>query len=125
MPKLPEMTKHRGFPSGLPGTGFQFTIRRANPKGVTPIKARVRHPDRDPLDSRADLAFLHSLWHYFGAEPFERGNLDAGRLCWLLGREVVPAETPFDPASYEALLRIDEDVARANFPEAFEEVLEV
>jgi hypothetical protein len=119
------MTKHRGFPSGLPGTGFQFTIRRANPKSVTPIKARTRHPDRDPLDNRADLAFLHSLWHHFGAEPFERGNLDAGRLCWLFGREVVPAEKPFDPASYEALLRIDEDVARANFPEAFADVLEV
>ena len=32
MAKLPEMTKHRGIPSGLPGTGFQFTIRRANPR---------------------------------------------------------------------------------------------
>ena len=40
MPKLPNMTKHRGFPSGLPGTGYQFTIRRANPKGVTPIVRR-------------------------------------------------------------------------------------
>ena len=63
---------------------------------------------------------MAALWHHFGAEPFERGNLDAGRLSWLFGREVIPAEEPFDPASYDALLRIDEDVARASFPEVFE-----
>ncbi len=39
---LPDMTKHRGFPGGMPGTGIQFTIRRANPKGVTPLKAIPR-----------------------------------------------------------------------------------
>ena len=53
-------------------------------------------------------------------EPFERGNLDAGRLGWLLGREVVPAEEPFDPASYAALLRVDPERARASFPEVFD-----
>ena len=41
-------------------------------------------------------------------EPFERGNLDAARISWLFNREIVPAETPFDPESYEALLQIDE-----------------
>ncbi|TCD14928.1 hypothetical protein [Oricola cellulosilytica] len=125
MPKLPDMTKHRGFPSGLPGTGYQFTIRRANPKGVSPIVERKRQPDRDPTEKLADTAFLHALWHQFGPEPFERGNLDARRLSFLFNREVVPAEKPFDPASYEAMLMIDVDVARANFPEAFEDVLEV
>jgi hypothetical protein len=30
------MIKHRGFPGRLPSTDFQFTIRRANPKGATP-----------------------------------------------------------------------------------------
>jgi hypothetical protein len=125
MGKRADMTKHRGFPSGLPGTGYQFTIRRANPKGVTPIVRRERKRDSLPVEKLADTAFLHALWHQFGAEPFERGNLDAGRLSWLFGREVVPAEHPFDPASYEALLQIDEDVARANFPEAFQDNLEV
>ena len=38
------MLKHRGFPGRLPGTDFQFTIRRANPKGVTPITRRERFP---------------------------------------------------------------------------------
>ena len=33
------------------------------------------------------------------------------------GREVVAAEDPFDPASYDALLRIDADRARASFPD--------
>lgn len=125
MPKLPDMTKHRGFPSGLPGTGFQFTLRRANPKGATKIIERKRHADRSPVDKKADAAFLHSLWHYFGDEPFERGNLDAGRIAWLFNREVVPAEEPFDPESYEAMLRIDVEAARASIPEAFVDVFEV
>ena len=125
MPKLPDMTKHRGFPSGLPGTGMQFTIRRANPKGVAKIFERARNRDRAEVEKLADTAFLHALWHHFGAEPFERGNLDAGRINWLFGREVVPAETPFDPQSYEAMLRINEDVARRTMPEAFADVLEV
>ena len=71
------------------------------------------------MDRRADALFMQALWEQFGTEPFERGNLDAGRLSWLFGREVLPAEDPFDPASYEALLVIDESAARAAFPEAF------
>ncbi len=113
------MLKHRGFPGRLPGTDLQFTIRRADPKGVTPLKARERYADRRPLDRAADREFVAALWAQFGAEPFERGNLDAGRLGWLLGREVLPAEDPFDPASYEARLVIDVARARASFPEAF------
>lgn len=122
---LPDMTKHRGFPSGMPGTGFQFTLRRANPKGATKIIERKRYADRSPQDRMADTAFLHSLWHHFGDEPFERGNLDAGRIAWLFNREIVPAEASFDPSSYEAMLRIDERAARQSIPEAFVDVLEV
>ena len=62
---------------------------------------------------------MTALWEHFGEEPFERGNLDAGRLSWLFGREVIPAEEPFDPASYESLLKIDVAVARLSFPEVF------
>ncbi|MCB1350772.1 MAG: hypothetical protein KDK11_19835, partial [Maritimibacter sp.] len=102
------MTKHRGFPGRLPGTDFQFTIRRANKNGATPLVARERFADRRPADRRADQGFMAALWAHFGTEPFERGNLDAGRLSWLFGREVVAAEEPFDNASYTALLRIDE-----------------
>ena len=114
------MLKHRGFPGRLPGTDHQFTLRRANPKGVTPIKARERYKDRRPDERKADTAFLAALWDHFGAEPFERGNLDAGRISWLFEREVIPAEDPFDPASYDALLKIDERAARAAFPDVFE-----
>lgn len=125
MPKAPDMTKHRGFPSGLPGTGLQFTIRRANAKGVAKLFERPRVRDRDATESLADKAFLHAIWHQFGAEPFERGNLDAGRLNWLFGREIVPGEHPFDPQSYSALLVLNEAVARKSFPDAFNDVLEV
>ncbi len=113
------MLKHRGFPGRLPGTDFQFTIRRANPKGVTPLQPRQRYADRRAVDRRADEAFIAALWAHFGAEPFVRGNLDAGRLSWLLGREVVPADERFDPCDYDACLRIDLRAARASFPEVF------
>jgi len=113
------MLKHRGFPGRLPGTDYQFTIRRANPKGVTALSERERYRDRRPADKRADVGFVRAIWECFGDQPFERGNLDAGRLSWLFGREVVPAEDPFDPASYDALLMLDMTVARASFPEAF------
>lgn len=115
------MLKHRGFPGRLPGTDLQFTIRRANKDGATKIIRRERYRDRSALDRRADAMFVLALWQHFGEEPFVRGNLDAGRLSWLIGREVVPASEPFDPASYEQLLRLDVKRAMASFPEVFAE----
>lgn len=116
------MLKHRGFPSRMAGTDFQFTIRRENRKeGPTPLTRRERYRDRKPADKRADAAFVAAIWAVFGEEAFERGNLDAGRLSWVFGREVVPASDPFDPASYEALLRLDLRRAMASFPEVFAE----
>lgn len=114
------MLKHRGFPGRLAGTDHQFVIRRAKPGAATPIVRRERHADRRPSDREADRAFLAALLAHFGDEPFLRGNLDAGRLSWLFGREVVPADPTFDPASYDAILRIDLQRARLSFPELFE-----
>ena len=114
------MEKHRGFPSRLPGTDFQFTVRRPAKGTPSKIVARERYADRRPADRRADLGFMGCLWEQFGEEPFVRGNLDAGRLSWLFGREVIPAEDPFDPESYDALLRIDVARAMRAFPEVFE-----
>jgi hypothetical protein len=116
-----DMVKHRGFPGRMPGTDFQFVVRRANPRGVTEITRRERYADRRPADRAADSAFMAALLDHFGEEPFVRGNLDAGRLSWLFGREVVPAEDPFDPQSYDSMLKIDAAKARAAFPEAFGE----
>lgn len=114
------MLKHRGFPGRMPGTDFQFTIRRANLKdGATKVVRRERFRDRKHADKLADQTFMAALWQQFGDQPFERGNLDAGRLCWLFEREVVPAEDPFDPASYDAMLRIDVKRAEAAFPQVF------
>lgn len=116
------MIKHRGFPGRLPHSDFQFVIRRAvTKKGATRLVARERYADRRPADRRADAGFMAALWEYFGEEPFERGNLDAGRLNWLFGREVVPAQEPFDPESYEALLKIDKGRAMASFPDVFQD----
>ncbi len=113
------MLKHRGFPGRLPATDFQFEIRRGNKDGASPLIERKRFADRRYADRRADQGFMAALWEHFGEEPFERGNLDAGRLSWLFGREVVPAEQPFDAKSYEALLRINVSVAQVSFPEVF------
>ncbi|MAX72932.1 MAG: hypothetical protein CMH66_04560 [Nioella sp.] len=113
------MIKHRGFPSRLPGTDFQFTIRRENKDGATPLKPRERHADRRPADRRADAGFVEALWMCFGEEPFARGNLDAGRLSWLLGREVIALDDPFDPCDYDAMLQLDVARARASFPDVF------
>ena len=114
------MLKHRGFPSRLPGTDYHFTLRRSAKGTPTRLTARERYADRRPADRKADAGFLWALKEHFGEEPFERGNLDAGRLSWLFGREVVPAEDPFDPESYEALLRVDWPRAQAAFPEIFD-----
>lgn len=114
------MEKHRGFPSRQPGTDYHFTLRRAAKGTPTRLAARERYADRKPADRRADEAFIWAIWTHFGTEPFIRGNLDAGRLSWVFEREVVAAEDPFDPESYDALLRLDEARARASFPGAFE-----
>lgn len=113
------MLKHRGFPGRYPGTDFQFTVRRANKEGATKLISRKRYADRRKVDRAVDEAFMAALWQQFGEEPFERGNLDAGRLSWLFMQEVFPAEDPFDPESYEALLRIDPVKARRSFPQVF------
>jgi hypothetical protein len=115
------MLKHRGFPSKMTGADVQFTIRREAKDGATPLKARERYRDRRPADRMADAMFLAALIEHFGEDPFLRGNLDAGRLNFLLGREVVPAEEPFDPASYDALLRVDLAAVRAGFPDLLDE----
>jgi len=114
------MIKHRGFPSRMPGSDHQFTIRRANhKKGPTKVIARERFRDRKAIDRKADELFLWALIDRFGDEPFVRGNLDAGRLGWLLGREVVALDDPFDPEDYEAEFRVDMDKARITFPQIF------
>ena len=108
------MFKHRGFPEYVPGSDHKVTIRRAG-KTVTPLKARERYRDRRADARRADAYFLRLLVERYGEAPFERGNLDAGRINWLLGREIV-ANGDFDPVSYETGLRIDLATVRVSFP---------
>lgn len=115
--KMALTVKHKGMPGRFPGTDFQFTIRHGG-KSVTPLTARERHRDRKKTDLEVDAYFLACLIDLYGEEPFARGNLDAGRLSWLFGREIVAAEEPFDPASYDAMLRIDMDAVALSFPEA-------
>ena len=115
------MKKHKGFPSRQIGTDFQFTVRRENKAGATLIFRRERYNDRKPSDRRADESFIEAVWNFFGESDFERGNLDAGRLSWLFGREVKAFQLDgFDIESYEAILILDIDLIKVNFPEALE-----
>jgi hypothetical protein len=59
------------------------------------------------------------LVEHFDGEPFERGNLDGGRISWFFEREVVAAQDDFDPESYVALLRVDLGKAKLTFPQIF------
>tara|TARA_R110002096_G_scaffold7102_4_gene31482 strand:- start:5965 stop:6321 length:357 start_codon:yes stop_codon:yes gene_type:complete len=118
------MHKHRGFPSRLPGSDYQFTIRRPNKKGATPIIRRERYADRRNVDRKADEVFMLALIENFGEDIFARGNLDAGRLSWMFGREVLPMDDPFDPCDYEARMRVDMGKAMASFPNIFTEEYE-
>ena len=68
MANLPYMEKHRGFPGRLPGTDFQFVIRRANKDGATALSERIRYPDRRPADKRADEGFMRALLENFGRD---------------------------------------------------------
>ena len=52
--------------------------------------------------------------------PFERGNLDSGRLGWLFGREIVSAGEELRPNDYGAKFRINFDLVKLNYPELFD-----
>ena len=58
---LPYMLKHRGFPGRLAGTDFQFTLRRANPKGATALIRRERYKDRKSADRWVDMSLVQAL----------------------------------------------------------------
>ena len=70
------MLKHRGFPGRLPGSDFQFTIRRAADK-PTAIIRRERYADRKKNDLKVDAFVLAARIDLYGEDPFPRGNLDA------------------------------------------------
>ena len=114
------MIKHKGFPSRLVGTDFQFTVRRENKSGASKILRRERYLDRKPADKKADAGFLDAIWQYFGESTFERGNLDAGRLSWFLGREIKSVGSTFDPSSYDTKLVLDKATTSNSFPDIFE-----
>ena len=114
------MQKYQGFQSRIPGTDYQFKIRRANPKGATKLIRRERYRDRKPADQKADKAFLEEVVRYFGDKPFKRGCLDAGRLSWFFEREIIPATEIFNCQCYEALLVVNLDLVRVSFPSLLE-----
>lgn len=113
------MQKHRGLPEFMYGTNIRIAIRR-DAKVVTPIKRHERDWKRPADQLAADEFTVGCLYKLYGEEPFPRGNIDAGRLNWLIGREIVSAEAKFNPGDYDAMLKINLPVAMKSFPGAFE-----
>lgn len=115
------MIKHRGFPGRLPGSDFQFTLRRANPKGATPLVARERY--RDPGGQRTS-APMRPLPRRFGSisamSPLSAAISMPGGWPGSLGAKCCPMMIRFDPEDYEARLIIDVEAMRRAFPEAME-----
>ena len=112
-----QLKKYKKFPSKVPGTNFQLIVKRENLKGASKLIARKRYKDRKLEDKKADKYFLNSLINYFGEDVFERGCLDAGRLSWFLDREIVSASKDFNPCDYNALLKLDYDCIKKNYPD--------
>ena len=98
----------------------RLILQTINCDKVTKVIQRERYADRKLSDKIADEAFIQAIWQYFGENEFERGNLDAGRLSWVFGREIKPVGLTFDPMSYEAVLRLDKSVSIDSFPRIFE-----
>jgi hypothetical protein len=112
------MQKHRGLPEHMYGTNIRIAIRR-DAKEVTPLRRRERDWKRPAEQSQADEFTIGSLYKLYGDQPFVRGNIDAGRINWLLGREIVAADNKFSPTDYETLLKLNVPLAKKNFPGAF------
>jgi hypothetical protein len=105
---------------------------RTDPRGQAAEKGTpflIENFSGTPLSPRpakgayfVNLLFFYSLWREFGEEPFHRWNLDAARVSYLMGEEVIELCDPDAPGaltSYDALLKINADHARAVFPPVF------
>jgi hypothetical protein len=58
------MLKHKGFPSRLRGTDFQFTIRHDNKKGATKLVVRERFADRYAPHQTTRFALQYGAFSY-------------------------------------------------------------
>ena len=112
------MQKHRGLPEFMYGTNIRIAIRR-DAKEVTPLRRRDRDWKRPAEQAQADEFTIGSLYKLYKDQPFVRGNIDAGRINWLLGREIVAADQqdtdrdcPGDGPRVENPRRIGAAVAR-------------
>jgi hypothetical protein len=103
------------LPASL-GIGDKYKVTlKIRPREVTSLFTKERIGD-DRAAETADRWFLATLRALYGKAPFLRGNLDAGRLNRLYGREIVPAQDAgFDAESLEAELAIDVDAAGEYF----------
>lgn len=88
-----------GLPNVVPNRPGEFI--KLLSEGRTPLKERG-WKNWQPGDG----FLLDHLRRLYGHTPFPRGNLDAGRLNRLFGREILAIEANYDPRSPETLLRL-------------------
>ena len=104
---------------------FLKPARQGSSVGVRKVEASQEYAGALEEGFRHDRKLLAE--EFIAGREIELAVLENpdGSLFVSCSGEIVPAEKPFDPASYEAMLMIDEEVARKSYPEAFQEVLEV
>jgi hypothetical protein len=88
------------LPEFIPGTSTKLLSFSNKPTAL------FEKPRKDLNES--DRYLLGELHRIYGSTSFVRGNLDAGRLNRLLGREIVYTFSP-EPTSLRALLRLSDD----------------
>ena len=90
-----------GLPEFFPGDAKQTKLLSKG-AGKTALRAKQRNR---PLND-ADSYLLNHLVKRYGTKPFKRGDLDAGRVGWLLGHEIFFVDNQPDLLSPETLLCI-------------------
>ena len=91
-----------------PGVGPGRALLRIKSFGSTALQEKIID---DCLDARRnDQIFLRYIFGRFGDSPFERGDLDAGRINRLYNREIVLVSGGLEDAW--AMLQINIQVAK-------------
>jgi len=109
--------KHRKIGGFLNGDGDENTKVRNSGDFHTIITRKERVEVTDDV-RRRNIKFLQILVDQFGEDRFRRWDLDAGRLGYLIDREIKYAGlgTP-DPTQANQLLQLDFNAIRSEFPE--------
>lgn len=109
--------KHRKIHAFLKGDGDENTKVRNSGDFHTIITRKERAEVTDDV-RRRNIKFLQILVNEFGENLFRRWDLDAGRLGYLIDREIKYAGVGKpDPTQANQLMQLDFKTIQSEFPE--------